>query len=145
MSPGIQDNFVDADWLSLDYLTAECIWEPTDDKPGDGETLHPELRRHLAGDAVERGDFTLRHWRGEFYIWSDGRYVRVSESDTKSRIVHHLKEHNAHVETFQGPADKVSTSRAAWLSTCCCAWLEPKECTSTKAASSTHGTTAGSG
>jgi P4 family phage/plasmid primase-like protien len=106
MSQRTEDIRADADWLSLDYLIAECIWDPTDNEPDDGETLHPDLLRYLHSDAIERGDFTLRFWRGEFYHWTDGRYIRVSESDMKSRIVHHLKEHNRHTETFNRPADQ---------------------------------------
>ena len=33
---------VDADWLSLDYLITECIWDPADNELNDGETLHSE-------------------------------------------------------------------------------------------------------
>lgn len=100
MSQRTEDVCLDADWLSLDYLIAECIWDPADNEPDDGEPLHPELLRYLNNEAVERGDFTLRFWRGEFYHFSAGRYVRVSDSEMKSRIVRHLKEHNRHIETF---------------------------------------------
>lgn len=48
---------MDTDWLSLDYLTAEYIWEPAASDFKDGKTLHSELRRHLYGEAVERGDY----------------------------------------------------------------------------------------
>jgi putative DNA primase/helicase len=106
MSLRTEDIRVDADWLSRDYLIAECIWDPADNEQDDGETLHPELLRHINSEEVERGDFTLRFWRGEFYHWTDGRYVRVSESDMKSCIVRHLKEHNRHIETFNRPADQ---------------------------------------
>jgi len=94
MSKRTEDTCLDADRLSLDYLIVECICDPADDEPNDGETLHRELLRHLNNEAVERGDFTLRYWRDEFYHFSDGRYVRVSQSDMKSRVVRYLKKHN---------------------------------------------------
>jgi len=36
-----EDICLDADWLLLDYLIADCIREPADDRFNDGETLHP--------------------------------------------------------------------------------------------------------
>jgi len=54
---------LNADRLSLDYLIAECIWDPADNGRDDAESLHPELLRHLTRETVERRDFTLRFGR----------------------------------------------------------------------------------
>jgi hypothetical protein len=51
MSQRTKDIRSDADRLSLDYLIAECIWDPSINEDGDGETLHAELLRHLAREA----------------------------------------------------------------------------------------------
>ena len=40
MSLRTENICLDADWLSLDYLIAECIWDPADNGCDDGETLH---------------------------------------------------------------------------------------------------------
>jgi P4 family phage/plasmid primase-like protien len=109
MSLRTQDNFLDADRLSLDYLIAECIWDPSMNQDNDdGETLELELLRHLCSEALERGDFTLRFWRSEFYHWTDGRYLLISESDIKACIVRHFKEHNRHSETFDRPGRRIN-------------------------------------
>jgi len=102
MSQRTEDICLDADRLAEEYLITECIWDPSEDNCNDGETLHPELLRHLYSKAIERGDFTLRYWRGEFYRWDAGRYIRVSDSDMKARLVRHLKQHNRIAGTFSG-------------------------------------------
>jgi len=106
MSRMIDKFQADADRLAEGFLITECIWDPSEDECNDGETLHPELLRHLTRDAVERGDFTLRYWRGEFYRWESGRYIRVSDSDMKSRIVRHFQDYNRHIETFGNSGEK---------------------------------------
>jgi len=63
MSQRTEDICLDTDRLSLDYLIAECIWDPADNGRDDAESLHPELLRHLTRETVERRDFTLRFGR----------------------------------------------------------------------------------
>ncbi|HCO92993.1 MAG TPA: hypothetical protein DIU00_03430 [Phycisphaerales bacterium] len=102
MSRTIDKFQADADRLAEGFLITECIWDPTDDGSNDGETLHPELLRHLIREAVERGDFTFRYWRDDFYRWEAGLYVRVSDSDMKSWLVHHQQGHDRQTGMFFG-------------------------------------------
>ena len=102
MSRMIDKFQADADWLAEGFLVTECIWDPSEDECHDHETLHPKLLRHLTREAVERGDFTLRNWRGEFYRWESGRHIRVSDSNMKSRIVRHLQGHDRQTGLFFG-------------------------------------------
>ncbi|MBN2315441.1 MAG: hypothetical protein JXM79_16040 [Sedimentisphaerales bacterium] len=73
---------MDADRLAEGFLIAEHIWDPNDKEGCSDEPMHPELMRYLVCNAFERGDFTLRFWRENFYHWTNGRYRPVSTSES---------------------------------------------------------------
>lgn len=106
MSRTIDKLYPDVDWLVGGFLIANWIWVPGDDERHNAEPVHPELLRHLVSEAFERGDFTLRYWRNEFYKWQAGRYFKVSDAEMKCWVKRHLHEHNQHARTFSSYSDQ---------------------------------------
>ena len=86
-------NVTDPEQLAREFLFAHCIWDPSEDFSPDDD-LHPALQQHVHKNAFERGDFTLRYWRGEFYGWDTGRYLKVSDAEMKCRITNFLNGQN---------------------------------------------------
>jgi len=68
--------YSDPDYLAEGFLVSDFVWE-RGKKTGRG-----------------RGEFTLRYWRGEFYHWHNGRYIRVSDSQMRAWIKQHLHDLN---------------------------------------------------
>lgn len=48
---------------------------------------------HVDGDMLGKHQsyFTVRKWRGEYYVWRDGRYRRVSDDTVRANITHWLQ------------------------------------------------------
>jgi putative DNA primase/helicase len=89
----------DPDMLAEGFLVDNHIWDPNVEDLDSVERqprydeLHPKLAAYIAYEHIEKGDFTLRFWQNQFYIWQAGRYLPVSDSDMKCTIkkyLHHL-------------------------------------------------------
>lgn len=48
---------------------------------------------HVHGDMLGKHEsfFTVRKWRGEYYVWKDGRYQRISDDTLQANITHWLQ------------------------------------------------------
>jgi len=74
----------DPDWWAGNFLLCCCLWDASEGRRVEGaDELNPELAQHLHREAWLAGDYTLRFWRGEFYRWERGRYIRISDSDVR--------------------------------------------------------------
>jgi P4 family phage/plasmid primase-like protien len=70
------DFYSDPDYLAEGFLHSNFIWDP-------------------GGDKVKGvGDYKLRHWRGDFYRWVEGRYLKVSDHEMRLWVKRSVHEHN---------------------------------------------------
>ncbi|MHC4748534.1 MAG: phage/plasmid primase, P4 family [Planctomycetota bacterium] len=106
MSGKMDKFYPDADRLAEEFLMVGFIRDSADSECHDTEDMHPELLRHLRAESFERGDFTLRYWRGDFYKWQAGRYSRVSDNEMNTRITTFLQHRNRQARTFSEFAEQ---------------------------------------
>ncbi|MHC4658542.1 MAG: DNA primase family protein [Planctomycetota bacterium] len=64
--------YTDTDYLALGLLNSDFVYDP-------------------GGPSLKGGAYTLRAWRGDFYMWRDGHYVRVSDDEVKRLITRHIQ------------------------------------------------------
>jgi len=79
----------DPDLLAEGFLHAEFIWDP--------------------GGSISEGDYSLRWWHDQFYIWRGGRYTAVADSEMKRLIKRHLSELNAQSMRSDGSRIRITT------------------------------------
>lgn len=102
----INENYTDADRLAEEFLIDGHVWDPSDELVADEGELHPALQRHLSGSSFERGDFTLRFWRGDFYKWEAGRYYKVSDTEMKCTVKCFVNKCNQDARIYRDYADR---------------------------------------
>lgn len=76
MDKSLQSFYSDPDMLAEGLLGGEYFFDPGGDNLSEAE-------RQAAG-------YTLRWWRNEFYLWKDGCYKRISDSEINAQIKKHL-------------------------------------------------------
>jgi len=69
------ETFSDPTLLAWEFLNSYC-WAVDLDDP-----------------APEEAFYTLRRWREEYYIWQEGRYIRISDDTVKQRVTQFLQEY----------------------------------------------------
>jgi P4 family phage/plasmid primase-like protien len=80
------DFYSDPDYLAEGFLFSNFIWDP-------------------GGDKVKGvGDYKLRHWRGDFYRWVEGRYLKVSDREMRLWVKRDVHEHNIWSRSY-GPRE----------------------------------------
>ncbi|MHC4573082.1 MAG: DNA primase family protein [Planctomycetota bacterium] len=62
----------DVDYLAEGLLNSDFVFDP-------------------GGTSLKGGAYTLRWWKGDFYIWQEGCYVRVSDEETKRLVTKHIQ------------------------------------------------------
>ena len=72
--------YYEPDKLARMYIETYFVWDADEGKPIE-----------QLGEIRCRGEFKLKYWRGDFYIWHKGRYTLVSDGDMKADIVKHLQ------------------------------------------------------
>ncbi|HUW19501.1 MAG TPA: phage/plasmid primase, P4 family [Sedimentisphaerales bacterium] len=72
MSTQQESFYTDSDHLALGVLSSNFVYDP-------------------GGPSLQGGAYTLRAWRGDFYIWREGHYVRISDDEVKRLITQHIQ------------------------------------------------------
>jgi putative DNA primase/helicase len=72
MSTQQESFYTDSDHIAEGLLESEFFFDP-------------------GGSSLKGGAYTLRAWRGDFYIWRDGCYNRMSDDEVKVRITKHIQ------------------------------------------------------
>ncbi len=81
----------DPDKLAEKFLGEFYIWHPDDDAP-------PEQYRD-----GKRAEWKMKFWRGDFYHWENGRYVRASDSNMSVLVTGFLQDSNRPKFTYDPP------------------------------------------
>lgn len=71
--------YTDADNIAQGLLDCSFVFDPG------GENLD-RARKEAA--------YTLRWWRDDFYVWQNGRYIRLSDAEMKRLVVKHIQNLN---------------------------------------------------
>jgi P4 family phage/plasmid primase-like protien len=90
----------DADLIAQDILNSDFVFDP--DVPED-EVLSDSHRRQAA--------YILRWWRDDFYHWQDGRWVRLSDAETKRIATEHIQALNDRMSGDDEQQIPISTQR----------------------------------
>ena len=75
------------------------------------------LKTQFAEIVGEEEVYILRHWRGSFYLWSEGLYKELNDSQVEMAIVRWLQEYNARKASDE---EKISISSSKVSNTLLC-------------------------
>lgn len=64
--------YTDSDYIAGGLLNSDFVYDP-------------------GGKSLQGGAYTLRSWRGDFYIWQEGRYIRTSNDEMQRIITQHIQ------------------------------------------------------